>query len=215
VDAVVHLGALSTEAAWEDLLAVNIDGTRKLLEAMRQQGVGRLVLASSVHAAGFRTRAEADPAPGAGLAAETVPRPDTYYGVSKAATEALASLYHSRFGLDVSCLRIGGLHPHPVSPEDLAVWLSPDDGGRLVEACLGSHPPGFRILWGISRNTRRWWSLAEAEALGYAPQDDAEHWADRILADARFDPAAPRNFLAGGHFCALPLGEPAPAWPPR
>jgi hypothetical protein len=99
--AVLHLGALSNEAPWADILAVNVDGTRTVLEAARGAGVHRVILASSNHAAGFHTRDEAP------VAAEAPPRPDTYYGFSKAAIEALGSLYASRYELNVACLRIG------------------------------------------------------------------------------------------------------------
>ncbi|MFJ7494429.1 NAD-dependent epimerase/dehydratase family protein [Streptomyces sp. NPDC097727] len=208
VDAVLHLGGLAGETSWERIAAINIDGTRRVLEAVRRQGVPRVVLASSIHAAGFHTRAEAA---GGVLPAAVPPRPDTYYGVSKAAIEALGCLYHSRFGVDVTCLRIGAFRPRPLAPEDLAAWLSPGDAARLVEACLHAEPAAFRVLWGISRNTRRWWSLAEAEAIGYQPEDDAEHHLASILGSGTFgptdlDPAEPRNFRVGACFCTMPLG---------
>lgn len=214
VDAVLHLGGLAGEAPWERIREVNVDGTQRVLEAARRHGVPRVVLASSIHAAGFRTRDDAvadhGGAPGL-LSADTAPRPDTYYGVGKAAVEALGALYHSRFGMDISCLRIGAFRPLPLAPEDLAVWLSPDDAARLVEACLSAGPPGFRVLWGISRNTRRWWSAAEWEAIGYRPQDDAEDHLASILDSGAFgtedlDPKAARNFHVGGTFCTMPLG---------
>ncbi|WP_435127010.1 NAD-dependent epimerase/dehydratase family protein [Actinacidiphila sp. bgisy144] len=210
-DAVLHLGGEAGEAPWERVREANIDGTAHLLEAARAQGVPRVVLASSLHAAGFRSRDEAAAAPGGLLAAASAPRPDTYYGASKAALEALGALYHHRFGMDVSCLRIGAFRPAPLAPEDLAGWLSPDDAARLVEACLRARPAGFRVLWGISRNTRRWWSLAEGEAIGYHPRDDAEDHLPALLASGAFtpddlDPAAPRNSRVGGAFCTRPLG---------
>ncbi len=204
VDAVVHLGGRPREAAWDTIREINIDGTQRVLEACRSRGVRRVVLASSIHAAGFRTRDES--ATGGGLPADSSPRPDTFYGVSKAAMEALGSLYHSRFGIDVTCLRIGAFQPRPRTPEDLAAWLSHADGVRLFEACLGAEPASYRILWGISANTRRWWSLAEAEVIGYHPEDDAEEYAGQVLADDRFDPADPRVHRVGGEFCTLPLG---------
>ncbi|SEG53142.1 NADP-dependent aldehyde dehydrogenase [Actinacidiphila yanglinensis] len=222
VDAVVHLGGLAGEESWERITEVNIDGTQRVLEAACRHRVPRVVLASSIHAAGFRTRDDAAGAdevrdataradPRADLPADTAPRPDTYYGVGKAAMEALGSLHHSRFGIDVSCLRIGAFRPLPRAPEDLAAWLSPDDAGRLVEACLRAEPAGFRVLWGISRNTRRWWSLAEGEAIGYHPRDDAEDHRAALLDSgafdaAEFDPAAARNVRVGGNFCTMPLG---------
>ena len=142
-----------------------------------------------------------------GLPADVPPRPDTFYGVGKAAVEALASLYHSRFGLDVTCLRIGAYRPVPVVPADLAVWLSPADAVRLFEAAITPRTPGFRTLWGISANTRRWWSAAENASIDYRPEDDAESHAAAVLAGGRFDPADPAIARVGGTFCTMPLGK--------
>ncbi|SDH16614.1 NAD-dependent epimerase/dehydratase family protein [Nonomuraea jiangxiensis] len=202
VDAVVHLGGLAGEGPWERILAANVDGTQRVLEAVRRRGVAKVVLASSIHAAGFLTRGEGL------LPPDAPPRPDTFYGVSKAALEALGSLYHSRFGIDVTCLRIGAFRPRPLALPDLAVWLSHADAARLFEACLATRPPAFRILWGISANTRRWWSLAEGEAIGYRPRDDAERFADAIPGAETYDPADPLLHRVGGTFCTVPLGRP-------
>lgn len=205
VDAVVHLGGKPGEGSWERLAEVNVEGTRQVLEAVVRQGVPRIVLASSIHAAGFWTRD--DVGPDGFLPAGATPRPDTYYGVSKAAVEAMGSLYHSRFAIDVSCLRFGAYRAAPLSVVDLAVWISHGDGARLVEACLAAPPPaGYRVLWGISANTRRWFSLAEGEAIGYRPQDDAERFAAGIPGVAGFDWSVPALHRAGGGFCAMPLG---------
>jgi len=205
VDAVVHLGAISKEAAWDDILRINIDGTRTVLEAARAAGVRRFIFASSNHAVGYYTR---DDAPPSGLPADVSPRPDTYYGVSKVAGEALCRLYHERFGIDVISLRIGTCFEKPGSVRGLATWMSPDDGTRLVEAALAVPSPGFRLVWGISRNTRRWWSLEEGEAIGYYPVDDAEKFAAEYLNGTEPDLTDPVHHLLGGQFCVVPLGEP-------
>jgi uronate dehydrogenase len=200
--AVLHLGALSNEAPWADILAVNVDGTRTVLEAARDAGVHRVILASSNHAAGFHTRDEAP------VAAEAPPRPDTYYGFSKAAIEALGSLYASRYELNVACLRIGTCFAEPPDVRALATWLSPDDAARLIEACLSAPAFGFRVVWGISANTRRWWSLEEGRALGYEPHDDAEAFAEKLVAEhGELNPEDPDYHLLGGTFCLQPLGE--------
>lgn len=202
VDAVVHLGALSNEAPWSDIVAVNVDGTFNVLDGARRAGVSRVILASSNHAAGFHGRA------GRPLAADVVGRPDTYYGVSKVALEALGSLYSDRFGMSVACLRIGTCFDEPLELRALATWLSPDDAARLVEACLSAAPFGFRVLWGISANTRRWWSLAEGEELGYFPVDDAERFAARLVEEhGEPDLSDIAHRLVGGPFCEQPLGE--------
>jgi uronate dehydrogenase len=203
VDALIHLGGLSRENSWENTLNVNIHGSQVVLEAARNAGVPRVVLASSNHAAGFRELSQAGET---GLPADSTPRPDTFYGVSKAAIEALGSLYHSRFGMDVICIRIGSLFERPMDARALATWLSPDDGARLFEACLTCPSPGYRLVWGVSDNTRRFLSLAEAEALGYRSQDNAEKFAGEF-AD-RPAPAGEAARYVGGPFCTTPLGVP-------
>ena len=133
-----------------------------------------MIFASSNHAVGFTPRS-AFPVPDYAF-----PAPDTYYGISKAATEAMAAMYHYRYGLDAICVRILSCFPRPTNVRMLSTWLSPDDAGRLFEACLTAERPGFRVIFGVSANTRGGWvSLAEARALGYQPQDDAEAYAAR------------------------------------
>ena len=197
VDAVVHLGGIPVEDRWEDILRTNIDGTYHAIEAARRSGVGRFIFASSNHAVGFLERnPDGSKAPDSAF-----PAPDTYYGVSKVAGEALASLYHHRYGMDALCLRILSCRDHPDSARELATWLSPDDAGRLFEAALTAPSPGFRVVWGVSANTRAWFSMQEAAAIGYAPQDDAERYAGEILAGGgEPDPADPLHRFVGGPF---------------
>lgn len=203
VSAVVHLGGQSVESTLDDVLDRNVRGTLNLLQAARLAGVPRVVLASSTHAVGFHRY------DGAPVAADVPARPDTLYGWSKAAIESAGRLYHDRFGMDVICVRIGSWFPTPVGIRGLSTWLSPADGHRLVEACLSCPDPGYRIVWGVSRNTRGWVSLAEGEAIGYHPLDDAEQFAPEVIrrsgAPGPGDPGAPR---LGGSWCAVPLGRP-------
>lgn len=181
VDAVVHLGGIPNEDRWEHVLETNIDGTYRAIEAARRAGVPRFVFASSNHAVGFLDR-ESQAAAGGVAPDYAFPAPDTYYGVGKVLGEALASLYHSRYGMDTICLRILTCRDTPVTVRDLGTWLSPDDTGRLFEAALTAPSPGFRVVWGVSANTRAWFSMEEAAALGYHPLDDAEDYAEQVLA---------------------------------
>ena len=176
VDAVIHLGGLSTSGySFADYLAVNVEGTYQVLEAARAAGVARVVYASSHHAVGFHPNT-----PGSTVPDYLFPRPDSFYGVSKVASEALGSLYHDRYGLDVICVRIGSYRTVPTDRRTLWNWLSPADCTRLFEATLSAPAPGFRVVWGVSANTRRIASLDEATAIGYAPEDDAEDYADAV-----------------------------------
>lgn len=203
MDAVIHLAGVPTEVAWPEVLATNIDGTQCVLEAARLEGVPRVVLASSNHAAGFHTR----DAGGAELPADASGRPDTYYGTSKVAMEALGALYHDRFDMQVICLRIGSCKQRPTSIRQLATWLSPDDMGALAGAALDAPEPGYTIVWGVSRNTRRWWSLDAGEAIGYRPRDDAERYATEVIAaHGEGDPDDPELRHVGGGYCTRRLG---------
>lgn len=176
-DAVIHLAGIPGEASWTRILELNINGGYVTFEAARRAGTPRVVFASSNHAVGFTPR-EDFPVPDYAF-----PAPDTFYGVSKVTTEALAAMYHHRYGLDAICVRILSCFPRPVTPRMLSTWLSPDDAGRLFEACLTVSRPGFRVVFGVSANTRGGWvSLDEARALGYEPADDAEAFAAEIIA---------------------------------
>jgi uronate dehydrogenase len=212
-DAVIHLGGIPSEAAWDIVLDVNINGTYVVFEAARRAGVPRVIFASSNHAVGFTPKSEF-PVPDYAF-----PAPDTYYGVSKVAGEALAALYSHRHGVDAICVRILSCFPRPITTRMLSTWLSPDDAGRLFEACLTAPSPGFRVIFGVSANTRGGWvSLAAARALGYEPQDDAEEFAAEVIAaHGELDPADPVARYLGGEF-TLPSITPAdsalPSWHP-
>lgn len=195
--AVVHLAGIATESTWPAISHANIEGTYCVLEAAHRAAVPRVVLASSNHATGYTPRPER----GLLTEADAPPRPDTCYGVSKVTMEALGSLYADRYGLDVVCLRIGSALPEPSSLRHLATWLSPTDTVGLVDAALRAPSPGFAVVWGVSDNTRRWWDLTAARALGYEPVDDAEVYAAALVeAHGEPDPADPVHGRVGGEY---------------
>jgi uronate dehydrogenase len=190
VQAVVHMAGQPTEAPWDVVREANIEGTFQLFEAARRNGVRRVVYASSNHAVGFT------PLSGT-LPADTPPRPDTLYGVSKVFGEALGRYYVDRYGMQVACLRIGTFTDVPKHRRTLSTWLSPGDCARLVDACLRAPDLTYALLWGISANTRRTWSLDDAIALGYRPEDDAETYADSMPDDEVTYPSD--GFVGGGY----------------
>ncbi|MBO0840517.1 MAG: NAD(P)-dependent oxidoreductase [Sciscionella sp.] len=191
-DALIHLAAVPEEDKWPKILTANIDATHRVLESARLAGVRRVVYASSNHATGYTPRG-GDPLP-----ANAFPRPDTFYGVSKVASEALCSLYADRHGMRVVALRIGTFAPVPPDERALATWLSPADMVALTHAALTANIDGFRIVWGISDNSRAWWSPAAGESMGYHPRDDAEKFADNVL------PSTPEELAKVGGPFTLP-----------
>lgn len=201
VDAIIHLAGIPHEAPFEKILGTNIDGTYHVYEAARACGVRRVVFASSNHAVGFTPRPAA---PGELLPVTTPIRPDTYYGVSKVFGEALASLYADKYGVETVSIRIGSCFAKPRSVRMLDTWLSPDDCARLLHAALTAPEVGHTIVYGLSANTRSWWDMAPARALGYEPQDNSEVFAAEILAHQDgLDPEGPDYRLLGGRFTTV------------
>jgi uronate dehydrogenase len=182
VDCVVHLAAIAEEAPWDAILSLNIDGTYRVFEAARRQGVKRVVFASSFHAVGFHRRAHA-------IDTEVPVRPDTRYGVSKVAGEAIGRLYADKYGLEVACLRIGSFRPRPDNVRQLSTTVTPRDISELVRCCIDAPPFHFLIAYGVSGNTRNRWISKSWAFLGFKPQDDAERYAAEIA--ARNEPEAP------------------------
>jgi len=174
-DVVVHLGGIHREMDWDTVMTTNLTGTRVVLDAARDAGVDRVLLASSTHAVGYW------PTDVARAGGTLPPRPDTYYGLSKVAVEGLGSLYADRYGMKIVSARIGTCKPVPDSERCLATWLSPADLARLVVATASDvGAPGHHVVWAVSANTRGWADLTPGRAIGYEPRDDAEQWADTI-----------------------------------
>ncbi|MFB6817279.1 NAD-dependent epimerase/dehydratase family protein [Streptomyces sp. NPDC056347] len=206
VDAIIHLAGISLESSFDKILRANIEGTYHLYEAAREEGVRRVVFASSNHVVGYTPR----PLPGGPPVRSDAPRrPDTFYGLSKSFGEDLAQLYWDRHGLETVSVRIGSCYPEPTSVRMLSLWLSPADGARLFHAALTAKDVGHTVVHGSSANTRLWWDLTSARALGYEPEDDSEPYAARLVAEqGELDPDNPDHTHLGGHFCTNP-----PLWP--
>jgi uronate dehydrogenase len=188
-DVVIHLGGWARERPWHDILELNIDGTRRVLEATREAGVTRILLASSIHAIGYLPADE--------LGGTPLPRPDTYYGVSKAAVEALGALYADRFGMSVVSARIAAAQEHADSPLLRLFWCAPADSARLFAAAAALDEPGHHVVWGISRGAEGVVDLGPGRAIGFDPQEDG-----RLPDDAGFELPDP----IGGEFADKPLG---------
>ena len=167
VDAVVHMGGVSTEQPWGPILAGNIIGAYNLYEAARKYGVRRIVFASSNHVTGFYRQDEViDP--------RDPVRPDGLYGLSKAFGENLAQLYWDRYRIETVSLRIGSAFAVPKDRRMLATWMSFDDTERLVVAALTAPVVGHSVIYGMSDNSASWWDNTPAKHLGYRPKDSSD-----------------------------------------
>lgn len=190
---VVHLGGHPSERSWPAIQEVNIHGSRTVLQSARRAGVPRVLMASSIHAAGYARLGElreADPA---------IVRPDTYYGVGKVAAEALASVFADRFGMTVVSARIASFAPEPANARAVGLWFSPDDAARMALAVAVLDRPGHHVVWGVSANTRGPLPLGPGRAIGFEPRDDAERFAARF-AESDIRAALADDRLAAGGF---------------
>jgi uronate dehydrogenase len=194
VDAVVHMGGVSTEQPWAAILPANIVGAYNLYEAARRQGVRRVVFASSNHVTGFYRQDEVIPAGAA-------PKPDGLYGLSKAFGEDLAQLYFDRHGIETVSLRIGSSFPAPRDRRMLHTWMSFDDLERLVMAALTAKDVGHSIVCGVSANPQPWYDNTPAAHIGYRPQDSSAPFAAEIeRTTPPGDPSDPAVIYQGGAF---------------
>jgi len=179
----------------------NIVMAYNVYQSALEEGVRRVVVSSSNHAADYYERllwAERWDA----VTPEMPPKSDNFYGWAKISYEALGFVYATgKVGgrkLEVVQLRIGGPRESDIDeiqPGDIkklhramGAYLSQRDQAQLylraaeAEHIEDEHGVPFVIAYGISGNTHGFWSLVSArDKLGYAPQDNsAVKFADKI-----------------------------------
>jgi nucleoside-diphosphate-sugar epimerase len=208
VDAVVHLafrhprGKTSADRYFSE--RGNVDMAYAIYQLALDEGVRRVVVASSNHAADFYE--EAIRAKLLDKVYPDAPRPlsDNYYGWAKEAYEHLGFVYAAgKLGraLEVVQIRIGaprdlaitsfagdGQNDRVTLHRDLGMWVSPRDLAQLfvrsidTPSIANADGVPFQVFYGVSDNTRSSWSIANArKVIGYAPEDNSEIvYADEI-----------------------------------
>jgi UDP-glucose 4-epimerase len=216
-DAVIHCGFVSAPrldaTTWQDnsdakfwAEHTNVALAYNVCRVALEEGVRRVVVCSSNHAADYYERLVWDGRLDM-VTPEMPPRSDNWYGWAKAAYELLGFVFATGKvdgrRLEIVQWRIGGPRDDDidqVKPGDIKVmhralgaYLSKRDqvqqAVRMVETedIRDEHGVPFLIVYGISGNTHRFWSIANARVkLGYAPEDDSQvNFADQIAAIAR------------------------------
>jgi uronate dehydrogenase len=201
-DAVVHMGGVSVERPFEEILEANIKGVFHLYEGARRHGVKRIVFASSNHVVGFHQQSEL-------LGTDCARRPDGYYGLSKAYGEDLSRFYFDRYGIETACLRIGSSFPEPRDRRMLVTWLSYRDLTELVRCSLFAPNLDHTIVYGMSANRDKWWDNSAAAHLGFHPQDSSEPFRAKVEALPAVDPGDPAARYQGGAFVKAGPFEPS------
>ncbi|HUR94951.1 MAG TPA: NAD(P)-dependent oxidoreductase [Gemmatimonadales bacterium] len=140
-DIVYHVAGVVAARSEADFLAANRDGTRNLVEAMLAAGARRVVLVSSMAAAGPTIR-------GRPLRGDELPRPVTAYGRSKLAAERVVTesslawsivrppmVYGPRDQEVLKVFRLARLGIAPVlgdGTQELCAVFGPDLAGALI-----------------------------------------------------------------------------------
>jgi uronate dehydrogenase len=158
-----------------EIIDNNLRALVEVYEGARRQGVRRVVFASSNHAIGMYPVTEH-------LNLDCALRPDGFYGLSKVWGEALARMYWDKHGIESICVRIGSCLERPTEQRHLSTWFGHRDLMHFLDRCVEAEDVGFITVWGVSANKRSWWDNSDAERLGYRPTQDAEVYAEEILA---------------------------------
>ena len=199
-DQVIHFGAYGDEAPFDTILGPNIIGAYNVWEAAYRHNVRRVVYASSIHAVGMHAKTDF-------IGTDVPHRPDTFYGLAKCFAEDLASLYWDKRNVESVCMRILSC-AQVNNARALGSWLSYDDLIHLVQQSVNTPTTGFAVVYGVSKNDRAPVDNARASFLGYRPRDNAEQFAEQVLADeAVQDPRSPAHGCHGGPFAAVELGN--------
>jgi nucleoside-diphosphate-sugar epimerase len=105
---------------------------------------------------------------------EMLPKPDSYYTISKVFGESIGYMYAARFDMEVVAVRIGNFkrdrdlpaHPHHLSHGDCI---------RLFEQTITHPGVKFEAVFGVSDSDWPLYDLGHGRrAIGYDPQQRSE-----------------------------------------
>ncbi len=170
----------------------NIDMVFHLLKLALEEGIRRIVVTSSNHAADwYESKVHCGKMDMVGP--DSYPLSDNFYGWAKACYEHLGFVFASgRFGRPVENVHIRIGAPRPIVGDklkddpvayrrDLGAYISLRDLQQLyiksieTEDIRNEDGIPFQIFYGISNNTRAFWSIVNARrVIGYSPEDDSE-----------------------------------------
>jgi len=170
----------------------NLDMAFHVFKLALQEGVRRVVVTSSNHAADwYETKLHCGKLNTIGP--DTFPLSDNWYGWAKATYEHIGFVFATgRFGRPVENVHIRIGAPRPIRWEkfqgnqiwykrDLGAYISERDIVQLYTKSLetpdirNNDNIPFQVFYGISNNARMFWDITNArEVIGYEPEDDSE-----------------------------------------
>jgi uronate dehydrogenase len=196
VDVMIHLAGTSVERPLPEIIENNLIGLYQIYEGARRNNVRRVVFASSNHAFGMYSVNDK-------INLDAPFRPDGFYGLSKVWGEAMARMYWDKHGIEGISVRIGtAMGKPPETFRHLSTWFGTEDLVDLMMRCIEVPDVGYLAVWGVSNNTRSYWTPTGSERLGYQPRQNAEDHAAEILRQKNpLDPIAQQ--YQGGQFVTI------------
>jgi nucleoside-diphosphate-sugar epimerase len=185
--AIVHLAATPDDDDFlTQLLPNNIVGVYHVMEAAREAGVRRVVLASSGQVVWWQRFTGPIP-----IGSDVQPTPRGWYAATKVFQEAAGRAFAEAHGLSVIAARLGWCPRNRDHIEELRgiewakdVYLSPGDAGRFF-ACAVEAPADIRfaVVYACSRPLLQSYydECPARELLGYEPQDQWPQGTDEII----------------------------------
>lgn len=177
---VIHMAATPDQADFvSDLVPNNLVGTYHVLEAAREAGTERVVLASTIRVGYLHDWTKNLVHVSDGMA------PHDMYSFTKAAGEVMGEMYARVHGMTVMCARLGWVVRSPDEVKSLTqnLWhtgilLTQDDAGRYLAACTENDltfgtKHRFSAMFVTSKPMEKTAvDLSEARAVtGYEPQN--------------------------------------------
>ncbi|WP_416466686.1 NAD-dependent epimerase/dehydratase family protein [Pseudomonas sp. LFS044] len=203
VDGILHLAcAHGTDIQFQATVEPNYHATLYLLEAAQRHGVKRFVFASSHHVLGQYRSDVAQSFDDMPVA------PDSYYALSKVFGEAACATFSQRSELATFIIRIGNADPKVSDARRLRMWTSARDLAQLT--LIGLEHPDVRqeIVYGVSESSNPLFHNRRARALGYAPQDTADHnLAENYLPYESMAAVGSGRDHVGGAYAGVPLAS--------
>jgi uronate dehydrogenase len=164
-DAVVHLAAQPHDVPFPELVPPNVVGLYNVMNVAREEGVRRVVVASSMMVVASTMK------PGERPARVDEVRPVNHYSLTKAWAEQMAELYSWRFGLSVVVVRLGWMVRNPDEARHMGklglfdCYVSRSDGARCLAAAVEVPDLAFEIVYAASLGGERVFDMEPARRL--------------------------------------------------
>ncbi|MBI3411520.1 MAG: NAD(P)-dependent oxidoreductase [Planctomycetes bacterium] len=177
VTTLIHLAATPDDADFlAEIVPNNIIGVHHVLEAAKEAGVKRIILASSGQV--IWNRRNTGPWP---VGVDVQPSPRYWYAAAKLFLEGAGKAFADAFDIEVIAVRLGWCPRTKEQVEEIAVtdwaqdvYLSPGDAGRFF-ACAAEAPGpiSFAIVYATSQPVKilRYDLEAARRLLGYEPRE--------------------------------------------